>query len=613
MEFNVSEFAIVGCVQKKIREYHAKIKVLGYLDELQNFQRFSEEEAIAYFPPSGYVFEPGFFRNYPFSEGDFISFYVEENQRADIDNGDYVFKIEYKCPDVNKLGNRYYTLPEYNIKDNTLDLEELSINENLEDGVFYGITKQHIIGPFSFENGVISAKNSSTVEVWELNTENILSCENYSCLFSIPKSSLCILDCLNYKELFDWFKMQLRNKSGKYLDYLDRETSWRKDLLASFANVGEEVKKINTIRYNRLIRMIDLIELDNHAVKDIIDISPNFEEIFVREIERHKSEYIQKEIEKGNSELFDFKNRIEAEKAEIDKQFDDYQTKIETSEKILKKKSDELEQLNQSISELTERKEEIIQDFHIIKEVLGGTKNSSNNHLMENENYVLSEICRKKDSVPQQPEDTIGEIACYLNEYEINHKYANRIYNCVMNKQATLIGDLKIGLAVAKASHNACFLVQPVDPDWLHFEDLWNHGLAKMWYAAHEDKDKLYLLILQDVNMSSPECYLRPINNIVSGLTDTLPMSHLGFPSNLRILATIAPSEEPEIGLPINKNTFKEWGAVGFKNLTNGESNRLEKGDKNTFLQSFTTELDEYDKLTLLSDIERELDEIVND
>lgn len=618
MEFDINEFEIVGCIQHKISEQHAKIKVLGYIDEQQIFCRLSEEQSIAYFPPHGYVFEPGFFRNYPYSEGDFISFYAELNQKTDPESDNDVYKIEYKCPDVNLIGECYRELNNFIIEDGALDVEKLSVKhnqeDNLDDGEFYGITDKYIIGKFSIEDNIISASNKSDVKVWKLNEDNLLWCGDYSCLISIPKDHLFVLDCLNYKGILDWFRKQLRCKNTKYIEYLDRETSWKKDLLSSFACVGEEVKQINTIRYNRIVKMFDVIELDNHAIKDIIDYSDNFKELFINEVERHKNEYIQHEIEKDNLDLLDFKNRIEEEKAEIDIQFDEYKKKIETSEAILQKKNDELIQINQSISDLTEHKERIIQDFHIVKEVLGiQTSNSNNNNQMHNENYVLTDISRGKESVPQQSGDTIAEIAYILNEYKMNPKYAIRLYPCIMNMKASLIGDIRIGIAIAKASHNASFLVLPVEPDWLHFDDLWNHGLAQIWHSAHENKDRLFFLILQDVNMSSPECYLRPINNILSGLVDTLPLSHLSFPKNLRILATIASSEDPEIGLTINKDTFKEWGAVGFNDLSCKEFTKLTSPEKDTFLKSFSTKMEEYEKTDLSRHIQNEFKVMLKD
>jgi hypothetical protein len=128
-----------------------------------------------------------------------------------------------------------------------------------------------------------------------------------------------------------------------------------------------------------------------------------------------------------------------------------------------------------------------------------------------------------------------------------------------------LVKDIAIGVAIAESTNNCKYIIQQVEADWLHFKDFWNNGLGSLWQSAKENPSQMHFLLLEDMNMSSPELYARPLTDILRGIRKQIPFGKTSFPENLRIIGTLAPVEDPKIGLPIFEQTFKDWGEIGFR------------------------------------------------
>ena len=74
----------------------------------------------------------------------------------------------------------------------------------------------------------------------------------------------------------------------------------------------------------------------------------------------------------------------------------------------------------------------------------------------------------------------------------------------------------------------------------------------------------LVIYFLEDVNLSSPECYAKPLLDVVRVIRKRIPYAESSYPQNLRILMTKASVEDPAIGLPVIQDTFDCVGFYGF-------------------------------------------------
>ena len=69
---------------------------------------------------------------------------------------------------------------------------------------------------------------------------------------------------------------------------------------------------------------------------------------------------------------------------------------------------------------------------------------------------------------------------------------------------------------------------------------------------AHENKEELYIVIIQNYNLSPCECWSMPLVNLIEGYTSKLPYTqNIGYPKNLWIY--FIESELNEISFPVSK------------------------------------------------------------
>ena len=107
-----------------------------------------------------------------------------------------------------------------------------------------------------------------------------------------------------------------------------------------------------------------------------------------------------------------------------------------------------------------------------------------------------------------------------------------------------------------------------IEHDWLHYRDFCENGLISIWNEAGEENDKNFILVLEDLNITQPECGLTPLLDVINGYRPVLEGTSLGLPENLKIFATVIPRNEvrneENIGLKLSKELFSpKWKQFG--------------------------------------------------
>jgi hypothetical protein len=116
---------------------------------------------------------------------------------------------------------------------------------------------------------------------------------------------------------------------------------------------------------------------------------------------------------------------------------------------------------------------------------------------------------------------------------------------------------------IAILTNNAKVILQQVEPDWLKYDSLYENGLKLSWESAQANPDIIHFFILEDINLASPECYAKPLNDVIAGIRKTLPGISGTFPPNLWIFGVpLVVDSGQDFGLPLLKISFKHWGAL---------------------------------------------------
>jgi hypothetical protein len=554
------ENRMIGKIEKELGDKNARIKVFAILSESDKVIRLPENEIKALFPPNGYVFEPGFFYNFKHKLNDIISFRVEENSRAS--NGQDKFKLKYGTPDLKYFGVNAQKISNFKHNEHAINLESLIPHEagDISNG-FYGVTEKYVIGKIKIINGKIEPALHHRVKMWVLDENNLITLDDKIRLIKEPEGEFVILDCMSEKQLFEWFRKLLKQSQPDYVDLLDHNGSWRTELPQLFATTDLEQLEADKIRFKRIQVNFALLELSRNDINTFIETSENLKRTFIESIDRHKEEF-KIEYEK---QLEEFRIKTENQKKQLNDEICSLEETKKLNESTLTKIKSEIEVSQSKIEQLNQNKERILADFSIIKEVLGN-EIKINSSIKTTELFVVENIEKPKNSTLYTSKDDFEKALQFqLNKLELFPKLAKRIINIMSVFDAIFISDIRIGIAMIEATSNATYIIQNVEPDWLHFSNLWENGLGSIWHSAYENPEKLHFLILEDINLSSPECYGRPLFDVILGVRKVIPFGKSPFPKNLRILATVASIENPEIGLPLNKITFNGWAAIGFK------------------------------------------------
>jgi len=71
---------------------------------------------------------------------------------------------------------------------------------------------------------------------------------------------------------------------------------------------------------------------------------------------------------------------------------------------------------------------------------------------------------------------------------------------------------------LAKIFGNTAVYTLHIEYNWLHFSDFCRNGLQEALNEAYTHPEKNYMLILEGLNCTQPECGLRPLLNVIAGI-----------------------------------------------------------------------------------------------
>ncbi len=601
MEFNIYEDKVIGAVGYEIGGKSSRIKVIAILKNNKTPYMLSEIEAEEFFPPKGFIFEPGFFYNNHYKENDVVSFYIEENKAVENEPDKDKYKIRYKDSKISSYGINARKLRGFQIIDYAVDLSKVRTVDDESNGDFLGVTDKYIVGNLRMKDGIIEPAKYTRIKCWDLNEENILRYNNHIKLHTYPSGLSKVLDCMSDEKLFEWFRAKLRKIDPEYVKLLDNKGKWRTEIPKLFGNTSEDKYEVDKIRFERVKKKLELLELSLSDIMMFIDKSETLCSIFENAIDTHKEEF-KSEYE---DELNKYFEKREDEKKELIQEVVNLRTRIQD-------KKDNLSKIKNEIKRLEENKERIIEDFSIIKEVLDLTRGSELVTSNKSGSFIMESIEKNSEATIYSKDEFINELKFQLNKYGLFPNYANKLLEVNSLYNAIFVKDIKLALAFVEATGNAKFIIQQVEPNWLHFKDFWNNGLGAIWSSAHKWPEVLHFLLLQDINLSSPECYARPLLDMMNGVRKRIPFAGTTYPKNLKIVGTNISVSEPEIGLPLIEHTFEGWAAVGFNHdiYRKGNEEYISMPGYINFKLLENLELDEFEKGDLHNYVEKNLEKL---
>lgn len=591
---------------------NAIIRIIAKRDtDKGKYIKLTAESAKILCPPNGTVFGPLFFSksNMSFNKGTFIEFSVKRGEEKEVKGfNDTEYIIDYFS---NPRAISLPRLVSYNgklieqIKKGYFDPREINstINKEMfgkENTVFFlhDQKSNKLVGLLKYDaiNNDIKSNYGKEVQEFDINPDCIISDMNgiQYALLSEKNNELSrgvVLDYMSNHQLSDWFKNFIGNISGA-----DRRVISK---LCEIAEAQSLQDDLDVTRLERIKSKYEALEIDEQIMMDVIMSHPKYFERY-DEIESEISKKLEKKyLENASEEIQNNIKKIDQLKNEIQKLYDE---KNETKKKIdieisehrenLEKRDKELEiqikEKEKRIKSLNENYDSVIATISAISPILSTqikntTAEDVNN--LSKADFPKDEEARPYSQIREEDEESFISFmkrhACYSDDRFSEYlKQVKRVFS----HKACFIPNPALAYLFAKALRNTEVLILHIEHDWLHYSDFVNHGLLEAFNEANENPKKNYILVLDGLNITQPECGLRPLLNLINGDVPRLKGCQFGFPNNMTIMATLlSSSEESAVGLKLNPFYFNKWFAVG---------NPLEETDKVLLPENF-----EYDEV----------------
>lgn len=573
----------------------AILKVIA-IKENGNYRKLSSSEAKQYCSPNGQVFGPQFFNSYnsDFSEGTFIEFETRPNQEPErkiINQTDFIVNYTPRPKAINLprlvtyngkiksiLSRGYLSPDEINA---TIDKEDVFGEENTKFFLYDSI-EQIGIGFFKYQKNddIIESNYGKTVQEFKIPNNHVVTNKDGKkyLLFNEKQNILereNIIDFMTNQQLADWLKTKIKNIAS-----VDKNTL---SLICSLPEIQSAEDDREASRFERLKNKIEAFEIDIQTLAELIFKHPQYFSQL-----KDKINIIEKEIKKkfekkyfleASDTIKENQEKIKEQEYKILKLDETLKTEIaKISEKAEKVKL-ELEKENEALSNQIENKsvqlKKINENYDSVIATILALPPVLNTCIKPSDSKETFEICRTdfpkgENSRPYSEIQKETEIS-FVRFLKQNVGYDNerlteylKQVRRIFSHRACFIPNAAVAYLLGKALRNTHVMIIHVEYDWLHYSDFLKHGLLEAFKDANENSEKNYILVLDGLNVTQPECGLRPLLNLINGDVPTLDGCDFGFPNNMTVMATVLPAtENHSVGLKLNPAYYNNWFAVG--------------------------------------------------
>lgn len=579
MELNITN-KVVGIPSRMGLSMNAKIQILGVVGSQGIFSPLSPSSAKKIFTPDGQIFAYNFFEHYSNLDHSAVCLHIKQKDSA-YEEESYSSYVWDFTKDTTPYGDEAYIYPIGCISGDDADGNaKFAEKHKFTSGTHYAVCGNYL---YRFSQKMSDA---STVERWNMarddfktqNNEIILFVKDKYLILSDPVGKPTLIDKMSNEVLMYWLIDHILPGSYPALKPLLQAIP-KYELLSS----AQVLDGNSRIKLERLTRGIKLLETINYTTEQLDKLaqSPIFGDKIKSSIEAHEKEYVLKvedkyaDTFKKMKEMVD--NSIAKEKEKVSQVIEvlEYQKnglkkEIEDLEKSQKEKQAALDDLTlnyeveqEKIKDIETRKETILGDFEIIKDVLALSRENDNKvgvvatPSVTNSNTVITPefINTESDPVFDLSEDFRENVAVSLHHMGIAASETTLISLLAYNS-VVLVPDSRLAYALIKATGRCYTMTAYVGIDWTSPKDLWDNGLSTLLHSCEKHPDVMHYLVLQNINLSYLPSYLQPLLDLVAGYTQYYPNTNVGFQENMRVICTVTPDK----GIPMPENCLTNMG-----------------------------------------------------
>ena len=572
-----TRYDVVGIVTQMGLSQNAQIKGIGLSDrETGEFIPVLPVDRNRVFPTRGNVFAYDFLKHNPGWENECVCLCVKPNNNQNIVNGeDYVWDWK-DAPYI--FADRIKNLKTPLSEDGGFNNELLR-----KEGI---LPCEEVTYFMSGDNIYRLDPGARLLPFWKVSdvSSSLLICNGLTYLFNdLQENEAGKLDLTSDEQVIEWYKKNiLRKEWGTIYE--------AKDFKAVDSLVTAELQRLrvpSNVYNSRLSRILTLSANISMTFEELEDIAtaPWFKDTILDTMDRFAELYIEKVKKEHEDEITKINNKHEKRLNDLDTQFrldiellrvqkedkmkelKELEDKIKSEEERLGKKAESLREevsaLEESVQEkskalesLDSRKESIIADFSVIKEVLAcGTSTKGPE---PEDSITINEFNQKNERDFPTAGPYKKNIDSLLMKYKAGKVSADEIVTMLATHNVVLFPDSETLLATMQATRRCRYVVSYVGVGWKSFDDLRYSGLSAIVAEAIKNPDMIHFLVLRNINMSYIPCYLQPVLDMQSGLSQYFPGTGIGFPENLRILCT----RTKDTVIPVSASSLEGIGCI---------------------------------------------------
>lgn len=545
---------------------NAKISVIGYVDN-GAFTPLSDEDKKRYIGPSGEVFAVKFFAKYPKWLDTVISFYATPNNNEEgIDRYVWNFKEETCAFGYEAKVYAHGCLSQTDSAANAFFIKQLSLNQ---DDIVYSVCDNYLyrITDLLSKKGFLECWDMNSNEFQRIKQTTIYKQGDNYIILKEPSIAPKLVDKMSDGAIMAWFLKLAGSAYPEIADIIKQNQVTINKILPLL----EPLKIPQYILNNRLRKVFTI--LDNISVtKDQLEdlaTSPIFKDLVDRSVEEHKSTFIEEAKQDIDDSLKEYSKVIEAQKEELSQDVSKQEAELARINKEIERAKKEYSKQSELIEELAKKKNGVVADFQVIKEVL-----TLGQGLYSNDKNK-KDICRdiEKRESEESPFDDIDEFRKRLGYYLAeNHIRCSTSIICELlaNNRMILVPDVCVSEAIVKATGRCSYMIDYVGVEWKDAGPLID-DIIFMSEECEIDPSRINYIILQNVNLSYMPCYLQPLLDILSGLRTVYQGKEIVIPDNLIIIGSITSDE----GLPLSESCLKRIGCYPKNKINEVEKNTL--------------------------------------
>jgi hypothetical protein len=574
VNFDYQIHSVVGILNTVESSGNGYVKAYGYIED-GVFHKLSSSEAISIFEPDGEVFAHRIQQDYYDLNNSLVCLYVLPNTKEGGKNA-YLWNKTYE---VESAGVRIKNLKEQLGKVGDNNFKILSSDNLLRNAgdvfVHSGDRLYHIkeendsrIIPFcKFDNDLPIIETFSGAYYMEANLPHI---EGYA-------------DIASDEQIVEWFFRLIKK------NWADIQTgSGRAALLAAreaLISMKDLPVSIALSRFERLQSLVDTFVISRDSLSAMAK-SPWFKPSVVAAVALYKEDYlgtVRKEYQKDLEELqkahkvalneetkkhedkmailresFNEKESQYKDKiALLNGHISDAQIELDQLVSDIEQKSQELDEVQDQLNRVLERKDDIINDFKVVREVLGlsAKAETSVDHPQVSINLTTTNYSEKRLPFYKGYENNL-ETCLKLTQTKVTS--VSELAKLHARYGVLLLPNADVAMAIVAAAGRVCYHIAYVSIAWKSFNDVWNAGLQQIVTHCIEKPDIVHYFVLRNINLSCLSNYLQPLADMMAGFSDTFPNTEINFPDNLRILMTV--SEEDLI--PLSEGIIQYFGCA---------------------------------------------------